>query len=295
MVSSDNMSYARISYDYLLNGVGTSLGGAYSSLYYKLGGYFANLQAHGKADVSSVWIKQTIKRGVVSNIYGNVQFDRKQMNDEVDLTSLHTDRHLNNWTAMLDGDIRDSLFSGGYNLWSLKLTVGNLVFDDAAANQVDASTANTAGSFDKWNFSTARIQRLTDRDSFYLAVSGQWASGNLDSSEKMVGGGPYSVRAFDTGVISGDKGYLGTAELRHQLVQNWMLKAFIDGERIVVNRSPWVAGKNRATLAGAGLGLDWSNGSRYVRIYAAQRMGSVPGLIPNAPAARGWFELGTSF
>ena len=77
-----------------------------------------------------------------------------------------------------------------------------------AAQQNDALTAKTQGSFSKWTANAFRLQSLSASNALYVTVSAQWASGNLDPSEKMVAGGPYTVRAYDMGVESGDTGIL---------------------------------------------------------------------------------------
>ena len=47
------------------------------------------------------------------DLYGELQFDRKQLNDDIDVSSIHTDRHLDNWTANLSGDQRDAMIDEG--------------------------------------------------------------------------------------------------------------------------------------------------------------------------------------
>ncbi len=83
----------------------------------------------------------------------------------------------------------------------MSLTYGRVNFDDGAAELADASTARTEGSFSKWNVNLARMQKFNAADGLYLSFAGQWTSDNLDSSQKMIAGGPYTVRAYDLGGI----------------------------------------------------------------------------------------------
>ena len=46
-------------------------------------------------------------------------------------------------------------------------------------------------------------------------MSGQFASQNLDSSQKFFIGGPFSVAGYPTGEVSGDEGALVHADLRY--------------------------------------------------------------------------------
>ena len=54
-----------------------------------------------------------------------------------------------------------------------------------------------------------------------MTLSGQWANGNLDPSQKMVAGGPYTVRAYDMSAVTGDTGVQATVEWRHDLKHAW--------------------------------------------------------------------------
>jgi hemolysin activation/secretion protein len=256
--SGSGMNYGRLAYESLLNGQGTRLGGAYSALDYTLGAPLAALNAHGTAQVSSLWAKHPLLRSRDFNLYGQIQYDELQLRDHVDASSIRTDRRLENWTLSLTGDARDALGAGGINTWSLGWTAGRAGFDDNAAQLADAATAKTQGNFSKWNASLARLQALGAQDTVYLAFSGQWSNTNLDSSQKMSVGGPYTVRAYDMGAVSGDSGYFVSAEYRHDLGQagggHWLALAFIDSANVTVNHNTWATGENSAALSGAGVG-----------------------------------------
>lgn len=294
--SGSGMNYARVSYDALVNGYGTHIGASLSALHYILGDTLSNLGGHGTAQVVSLWVKHPLMRTRNFNLYGQIQVDRTTLKDHLDASLLRTDRHLDNWTGSLSGDARDV---EGLDTWSLGLTSGREGFDDAAAQLVDAATARTQGSFQKWNLSVARQQSLWRGNVLYLALTGQWANANLDASQQMVAGGPYTVRAYDMGAVSGDAGYLGTVELRHELGYlhgQWQAIVFYDSEHVTVNRNTWTAGANSATLSGAGLGLDWSGPGKWsARAYVATRIDTPPTLAANASTSRAWVELSKGF
>jgi hemolysin activation/secretion protein len=298
--SGHDMDYGRVLYDVLLNGEGTHLGGSYSALHYILGGSLASLDGHGTAEVESLWAKQPLVRTVEHNLYGQLQFDRKQLRDDIGVSGIRTDRHLDNWTASLSGDQRDAILSGGINTWSLGLTSGYVGFDDAAAERADAATAKIQGHFVQGNAIFARLQRLTPKDALYVTLSGQWANANLDPSQKMVAGGPYTVRAYEMSAVSGDIGVQASAEWRHDLARawhgQWQAVAFLDSERVRVNKSVWTTGINEATLSGAGLGLNWTGPAQWsAKAYIAERLGAAPVLVGSAASARAWLEIGKGF
>lgn len=294
--SGSGLAYGRVSYETLLNGRGTRVGGAYSALRYELGDTLTSLDAHGTAKIGSLWAKHTLMRGKEINLYAQLEYDDKQLRDRIDTTETRTDRHLDNWVLGLSGDLRGPLLSGGINTWSLSWTSGHLGFDDADAQAADAATARTQGRFSKWNATFSRLQNLTPKDALYITAAAQWADANLDSAEKLTVGGPYTVRAYDMGAASGDTGYLGTVELRHQLGAlaggQWQVLAFVDSAHVTVNEKPWVAGTNNATLTGAGLGLNWISSSGWnVKAHIASRLGSTPELVSSTATTRGWLEI----
>ena len=177
--SGHDMDYGRVLYDVLLNGEGTHLGGSYSALHYILGDSLASLDGYGTARVASLWAKQPLVRSVDFDLYGQLQFDRKNLRDDYGVSGIRTNRHMDNWTASLSGDRRDALLSGGLNTWSVGLTSGYVGFDDAAAERADASTAKIQGRFLQGNAVFARLQQLTPKDALYVTLSGQWANTNL--------------------------------------------------------------------------------------------------------------------
>lgn len=298
--SGGGMNYGRIAYESLLNGPGTRMGGAYSALRYALGEPLTSLNAHGTAQVESVWAKHPLVRRRDVNLYGQIQYDRLQLRDHIDASAIRTDRHLENWTVSLTGDARDAFLSGAVSAWSLGWTSGRVGFDDAAAQLADAATAKTQGGFSKWNANLTRLQSLSPKNGLYLAFSGQWANTNLDPSQKMTAGGPYTVRAYDMGVVSGDTGYLGTIEFRHNLDTawdgQWQAVAFVDSAHVTVNKNTWVAGANSATLSGAGVGLNWTGPNQWrAKVYVATRIGGVPTLVAPTASTRAWVELSRGF
>lgn len=295
-LTSGDMSYGSLSYESLLNGEGTRVGGAYSALHYVLGAPLAALDGHGSAEIESVWARHPFVRSATFNLYAQLQYDHKQLDDAIGVSDLHTDRHMDNVIASVSGDLRDTWLSGGVNSWSAGWTLGHVGFDDVNARSADAATADTQGRFSLWNASVSRLQRLGASDSLYLTVVGQLSNANLDPAEKMVAGGFYTVRAYDVGVLSGDTGVLLSAEWRHELGVVWygalQLIAFVDTEHVQIDHSTWAAGTDSATLRGAGVGCNWSwPGQWNAKAYVALPLGPTPTLVGDNNSARVWLAL----
>jgi hemolysin activation/secretion protein len=299
LTSNKKLRFARLAYDRVLNGQGTRFGGAYSNLTYSLD---TPLEASGSAKTASLWLKQPLIRSRESNLYGMLQYDGVQLRDHIDAQAIKIDRHLESWTLGVFGDWRDDLLSGASNNWALRWTQGKVGFDDADAQAANAATVNTQGNYSKWVASVSRSQRLGASTSVYVAASGQRASSNLDSSQKMTVGGPYGVRAYDAGVVSADSGELVSLELRQALGRPWDGQltglAFVDSARVTVNKNLWTGttGPNTARFSGVGLGLQWSGPQDWMaKAHVAVPVGTIPVLTDSDRSPRVWFQAQKGF
>lgn len=300
ITTGNGMDYGRLGYETLLTGAGTRVGVAYSRVHYDLRGDVEVLDPYGTAGVASAWVKQPLVRARQANLYLQVEYDAKRLRDRIGATDTRTDRRLGNWVLSLNGDLRDNLYGGGVNAWSVGWTRGRTRFDDAAAELVDAASAQTRGTFSKWNVNGSRLQRLGGRDALYLNVGVQWANANLDSAEKMTVGGPYTVRAYDIGAVSGDTGYVASAEWRHDLgalaAGTVQATAFVDSARVTINHDPWLPGENAARLSGAGLGLAWNGPEGWrATLSVATPIGAEPALAGRQSSVRAWVTASKAF
>ncbi len=200
----------------------------------------------------------------------------------MDLTSSVTDKKAHVWWLGLHGNHLDGFGGGGASSYSLTQSFGDLDIETPAARAVDAATAQSNGHYQKLGFHAARLQRVTDRVSLYGAINGQFASKNLDISEKMGLGGTYAVRAYPVGEAYADEGYVATLEARLLLPKfsesmpgQMHLVGFVDTGTVTLNKNPWTAGENRRTLSGAGVGLTWADYNNFVvNTYWAHKLGN---------------------
>ncbi len=198
----------------------------------------------------------------------------------------------------LYGDHRDGWGGGGLTGYSLTWTVGNIDMLTSAARAIDAATAKTQGHFGKLEFTAMRLQRVTDALSLYGSINGQFASKNLDSSERMELGGIYAVRAYPEGEGYGDEGYVLNLEARLQLpnfsaqqLGRVQLIGFVDGGQVTLHKNPWTPGTKRRSLSGAGMGLVWSDPNDFlVRTYYAAKLGSEDATSDPDKSGRFWMQ-----
>jgi hemolysin activation/secretion protein len=299
MTTGRDLSYGRAGYQALIaDGEGTTVGGSLSGLYYRLGNGLSDLHAHGTAEVETLTVLQPLIRSIAGNLFAQVAFNAKQLRDETDASDIHTDRHTDAATMTLAGDRRDSL---GISNMSLDLSVGRLGFDNQAAELANSSSARTAGTYAKYTLSLARLQALNESNSLYVAINGQGADKNLDSSEQFFLGGPNSVRAYDVGTIGGAQGALASAELRHNLGMlpygTWQTILFADSGVVRIYKNVFDTGDNTATLSGAGIGLNWAGGNGWTAAFeVAKPLGPVPTLVGDVGSSpRVWVELHKAF
>ncbi len=297
VTSGAGLNYIRGSYQ-LPVGKAT-VGVAYSHLDYKLGKEFAPLGANGTADVASIYGIYPLIRSRNTNMYVQLGYDAKTFQDRVDLISSVTDRKVGVLTTSLYGNHRDTLGGGGVSTFSLGLSTGKLDIRTPAALAADAASAKSNGSFNKLAFTATRLQRITDSVSLAAGISGQVASKNLDSSEKMELGGMNGVRAYPQGEAPGDQGYVLNVEARYLLPKFWdnlpgqmHLIGFVDHGSVTINKNPWFTGDNQRTLSAAGFGATWTDpGNFSVRTYYARKLGSTPALSAPDKSGRFWIQV----
>jgi len=298
--SGSGLVYGRIGYQTQLNGYGTRLGGALTAVHYALGNTLKALGSDGNAYVGNLWVQHPFIRSLALNLYGRMEYQHKWLHDRIKTGSVRNDRELDVVVFGLSGNRHDDFLAGGITSLAADVTGGRVHFDDAVAAANDRATVDTQGGFLKWGGTLSRLQTLTPADSLYLSIQAQWANGNLDSSEQMLGGGPYSVRAYDIGALSGDAGYQGTIELRHNFgaiaLGTWQGRAFIESAHLTINQDPWSPGPNSATLSGAGVELDWQGSHRLTAaLVVATPFGGTPALLRPQRATRAWVEVSERF
>ncbi|AEF22151.1 ShlB/FhaC/HecB family hemolysin secretion/activation protein [Pseudomonas fulva] len=274
MGSNEDQQYGRIAYQLPIGPWATQVGVAYSDMDYQLAKDFDDLDAHGNARITSAYAIQPLVRSRDLSLYAQLQYDDKRLKDDIDLFDSKSDKRSRVVTTSLNGESRDQLFGGGINSFALAWSQGSLTIDGAANQRFDDLSAGTQGRFHKLNPSLVRLQRLSDRFSLYSQLQGQWADGNLDSSEKISLGGAYGVRAYPQGEASGDQGWLANLELRYALTDTWQLSTFVDHGEVRLNKDTWSDGDNHRSLSGAGVGARWAASGWQISATSAWKLGN---------------------
>lgn len=82
---------------------------------------------------------------------------------------------------------------------------------------LNLSRADSRPQFTRVRLSASSLLQLVDRWSVNVAAIGQYADGSLPSSEHLYYGGARYGRGYDYDVLSGDNGWMASAELRYTI------------------------------------------------------------------------------
>jgi len=299
--SFDGLDYARAAYQFQVQDA--TLGVSYAALDYRLHGPFSSLGASGTAKVASVFASYPLVRSYDNNLVIQTDFDDRTYQDKESAIPSVIDKDEYALLFGFSGDHHDSFGGGGWDQFSLIDTVGNLVIRTPSAVLVDEEGPRADGDYGKLSYSVSRLQTVYGPFSIYGLIRGQFASKNLDISEKMELGGAYAVRAYPEGEIYGDQGYVATLEgrlwlppTRQPIRGRLQLIAFVDTGSASTNRYPWFPGPNRETVSGAGVGLNWMTADNFtVKVSYAHSLGDAEGVPDVGSSSQVWVQLTKAF
>lgn len=297
MTSGSGLYYVRASYQ--IQVAKATVGAAYSIMGYELGKEFESLDANGTAQIATLYGSYPLIRTRTNNLYAGLAFDYRTFQDKVDATSTVIDRKAYVLMPGIYGDFRDNFGGGGLSSYSLTLSLGNLDIETAAARSYDAATAQTNGQYSKLRYGAMRLQNLTESITLFAALNGQFASKNLDVSEKMELGGMYAVRAYPVGEAYADQGYVLNLEVRlllpkiyTQMPGQMHLVGLVDTGTVTINANPWTDENNNKTLNGAGGGFTWQDNNNFLlRAYYAFKLGSEEATSAPDKSSRFWIQV----
>lgn len=256
VIGSDrDLLHGRIAYQLPIGGNGLRVGAAVTHTQYQLAREYKSLEAHGSASSTSVFASYPFILTQNGYLTGAFTYEDRQLKDFIDSTNLQNEKSVKSGTLGLSGNYQDTFNGAGQTSFNLGLTLGHLSMD-AEQRALDDASARSNGDFTKLSYMFNRLQRVTDKDTFAVSLSGQLAGDNLNSSDKFSLGGSYGVRAYPQGEGSGDEGSILNVELRHRFMPQLQGVIFYDYGRIRINHEQYIAGDNTRSIAGAGFGIN---------------------------------------
>ncbi len=210
-IDTAKLSYGRADYVLPINYIGTKAGVYYSNAVYKVGEQFEVLEMNGKADVVGVYITHPFIKRSDRTLEAKFGFDYKDIYDYM-LGDVWTKTKTRVFNLGATYDFTDSFY--GRNVLNLAYYHGvRYLFGGSGQNDPDTSRLNGDGEFNKYTIDVTRAQKLPGYNHLMFKASGQYSADNLFVVEQFMIGGASGVRGFRPSSLSGDSGYLVSAEL----------------------------------------------------------------------------------
>ena len=262
----------------------TRYGLSASHLRYALGGELAALGYSGLSEALTGYVRGPLARRERSALAGQVQFGLKRTAADITLLDSHARSRIISVAPSLSGQWGRSDPKRANTAFALGLTLGHLRLIDQPSQTYDALTARTAGTFTKLSLAVRRIQPITGPFSLLARFQWQWASRNLDPSEKFQVTGPDSLRAFGIGQVTADIAAVTGLEGRARLGIDGgdsgylTLSAFYETGWAKRNRDTWPGYGQAADLrlSDVGAGLQFEVSDRFsLHVTAAREIGTL--------------------
>lgn len=229
-----------------------------SRVNYSLGGAFSTLDASGTADSWRLGVAYPLIRSRSSNLTFQLEADTSDLEDQIKSQSLELNKKSRGISFTPSYDWQDNFLGGGYNQVSLLVRRGQMDLG-ADAKLLDQPPAgpDADGSFSKFVLNMSRQQNINKQLSLTAQWKQQFASTNLDSSEKISVGGSQAMVAYPVGQGTADEGGIGKLELRWQAMEKLSLGVFAEYARLKLFNDPVAAGDNHDIYRDAGFAINW--------------------------------------
>jgi len=221
VTSGSRSNYAYLTYLRPISSYGTRLGASVDYFNYDAD-HLNNLgYSNGHASDMRLYLTHPIIRSRHGNL--NLRTDLSQLNiDDSNDLQVNGQRRINSLTVALQGDDDHAWAGAGLTVFGASVTTGSVDIEgNTSYRNLDNATSATDGGFTRVNLNLSRLQHLSAHWSIFGRLAGQWASTNLDSSQKFYVGGATSVSGYPVGEASGDSGADAHLELRREFVAPW--------------------------------------------------------------------------
>lgn len=286
--SNEDGHYHRFAYHLGVGPRDTRLGILLADMSYSVGKELEVLDTHGTIRTSSAFVVQPLIRSSEFNLLARVQYDKKRMNDDIDLIALRSQQRSRVLTYSLSGDSHDGLLGGGRNGFSLSWSEGRSE-NDGVPLTLNGYTGS--GRFRIARTSLMRLQHLSERIDLFARAQGQWSHASVDDSEKLYLGGAYGVRAYPANEAPGDAGWLANLELRYALTQAWQVATFIDHGESRLSEPNWLQEQTYQKRSAAGVVARWAPENWHFSLISAWKLGNIAPQSDVDRTPRVWGEV----
>ena len=244
---------------------------------YMLGESYAALGAQGFADTAEFEVMRTLRQGAGFKHHAAASVGHRKLEDEIGSTQLVTGRR--DTFATLSYNYRGDLGDPSHGTTTrvvVRLTAGNISFDDAASQALDAAGSRTQGAYQKLDLMASHELFLNEDFSLHLSTRAQRSldGKNLDGSQKIGLSGFDGVRAYSPSEMLGDNGYLLRSELR---INTWARNEFSALPFLFLDNARSSGGNSASSvvtrsISAMGLGVACGQGSWRLNLEFAHRL-----------------------
>lgn len=263
------------------DGLRVGINGSYLS-YRVINSSFNQLFANGTSSTGGAELTYPIIRSRPANLFLLTSYNYSSFINNAN-SAITSQYNTSVFLGGLSGNLLDSFAGGGINYGSLMASGGSVNLNNSPSFSSDLIGPQVNGSFTKLRYGANRLQAITSDLSGYFGISGQIASKNLDPSEQLYLGGPYSVRAYATGQGNASQGNLMTFELRQTLPMKLLLTGFYDYANVQTYKTSSFTItplNNTYAMQGLGSSIGWSGPmGLQVKAIWAMRTGTLPTLV----------------
>jgi hemolysin activation/secretion protein len=286
--NTGNLHTYNLRYELPIGGNGWRLHAEKSRATYNLGGDFSALNASGTADLWRFGVNYPWLRSRKTNI--NLQLEADHSNLEDSIPPLNLKKQSYGISFSPSANWQDNWLGGAANQAGLSLRHGQLNLGSEAKLQ---DLANTEGSFNKLTIDLQRHQTVSSSLSLNLQWQQQFASTNLDSSEKISIGGAQNLVAYPIGQATADEGGFGKLELRWQPRDDLSLGTFAEYAylRLQHDANAGVS-SNHANFRDIGFSANWAVFKHIDFSVSVAWAGNQPPNVNDNDRPRIWANLG---
>jgi hemolysin activation/secretion protein len=296
LVTDERLGNVRLGYRVPVGGSGLSVGASWSQLRYQLAREYDVLDARGWSRIGSVFASYPLKRSLDHNLLATLTYDDKSFEDRIEAVSPAAVTRKDSQVVSLALNAYGNLPTDGLVLptyaAAVVLSQGELDIRTPTVRSNDAATARTEGSFTKLAATGNITLPLSGNWALFGSGYAQFASKNLDASEKLSLGGASGVRAYPQGETPGDEGYILSGEVRYTIpLRPVQLAGFVDAGGIRINKNRYTTGDNDRFLSGVGASVTWAPLPTVgLKLMVASRLGSEKVESEQDAATRWWLQ-----
>ena len=285
--SEDDFESIELRYNFPIGEDGWRIDTSYNYFDYKIGKELVSNKVLGDSESFKLNARYPFYRTALESLFFDLGYTEKYLYSET-AGSVTSDKELKNFIFSAEWNNADSYLGGGYTQIKPSVTFGDLDLSKVASSlSSDNSGARTNGSFEKLTLDITRIQKVKGNLNLHLFGTSQFASKNLDSSEKLSLGGASGIRAYPVGEATGDEGYRYSIDAKYNInapkhFDSLTAIAFYDYGMVTqfTDLTNLSVSNNTYSLEGYGIGFEATKGENIsIKASLAKAIGGNPGAV----------------